>query len=76
MSISRDPSIVKCTGILPSAVRLSCSWIIVDILAPKTKIYILTATQMILMIPFTFAIMEMIEKNYSYEKGKYADNLR
>ena len=37
---------------------------IVDILAPKTKIYILTATQMILMIPFTFAIMEMIEKKY------------
>ncbi len=37
---------------------------IVDVLAPKTKIYILTASQMILMIPFALAIMESIEKKY------------
>lgn len=37
---------------------------IVDVLVPQNKIYILTATQMILMFPFTFAIMEMIEKRY------------
>lgn len=47
-----------------SIVVLPLALNIVDILAPKTKIYILTATQMILMIPFTFAIMEMIEKKY------------
>ncbi len=37
---------------------------IVDVLVPNSKIYILTATQMTLMIPFTFAIMESIDKNY------------
>lgn len=37
---------------------------IVDVLVPKSKIYILTGTQMILMFPFIFAIMEMIEKQY------------
>lgn len=37
---------------------------IVDVLAPKTKIYILTASQMILMIPFVFAIMETLDKKY------------
>ena len=34
-SISFEPSKVKCTGILPSTVLLSCSWIIVDTFAPK-----------------------------------------
>lgn len=37
---------------------------VVDIIIPTTKIYVLTATQMILMIPFCFAIMESIEKQY------------
>lgn len=45
---------------------------IVDVLAPQSKIYILTGTQMILMFPFAFAIMEMVEKNYIL---KYADIL-
>lgn len=37
---------------------------IVDVLVPENKIYVLTAVQMILMIPFTFAIIENIEKQY------------
>lgn len=37
---------------------------IVDIIVPTTKIYILTATQMILIIPFTLALMENLEKQY------------
>lgn len=37
---------------------------IIDVLVPESKIYILTASQMILMIPFIFAIMESLEKKY------------
>lgn len=37
---------------------------IIDILVPENKIYILTASQMILMIPFVFAIMESLERKY------------
>lgn len=37
---------------------------IVDVLVPNNKIYILTSTQMSLMIPFVFAIMEEIDKKY------------
>lgn len=42
---------------------------IADVLVPQTKIYILTAVQMILIIPFVFAIMESIDKKYILKYG-------
>lgn len=61
---NKKNKICKILVVVVSILVLPLALNIVDILAPKTKIYILTATQMILMIPFTFAIMEMIEKKY------------
>lgn len=50
------------SGFLLAVIPLALN--IVDVLVPNNKIYILTSTQMSLMIPFVFAIMEEIDKKY------------
>lgn len=50
------------SGFLLAVIPLALN--IVDVLVPNNKIYILTSTQMSLMIPFVFAIMEETDKKY------------
>lgn len=50
------------SGILLCLIPLAFN--IVDVVVPETKMYILTGVQMILMMPFTFALLEMIDRKY------------
>lgn len=64
LKIKTENKVCKILLVGFSFVILPIALNIVDVLVPQTKIYILTGVQMILMIPFVFTIMEMIEKQY------------
>ncbi len=64
VSIKRDKKdkIIRSILVILGLIVLPISLNIIDILVPTSEMYALTAVQMILIIPFSFAIFEIIDK--------------
>ncbi len=64
VSIKRDKKdkIIRSILVILGLIILPISLNIIDILVPTSEMYALTAVQMILIIPFSFAIFEIIDK--------------